>query len=124
MNRPTAVAPPIRTRTPRPGTTLAVASLGTFVALVAFCAPLGNMPTVATALSAGPAAQTWILSSMSVGLAAVLLTAGALADDYGRRRVFHWGAWLLALGAVVGAVSQEPVLFIVGRLIQGGRGRH
>ncbi|MDV7083550.1 MFS transporter [Rhodococcus sp. IEGM 248] len=122
MNRPTAVAPPIRARSPRPATTLSVASLGTFVALVAFCAPLGNMPTVAAALSAGAAAQTWILSSMSVGLAAVLLTAGALADDYGRRRVFHWGAWLLALGAVVGAVSQEPVLFIVGRLIQGVAG--
>ncbi|GCE36554.1 hypothetical protein Rhow_001920 [Rhodococcus wratislaviensis] len=116
------VAPPARALAPRPGTTLSVASLGTFVALVAFCAPLGNMPTVAAALSAGPAAQTWILSSMSVGLAAVLLTAGALADDYGRRRVFHWGAWLLALGAVVGAVSQEPVLFIVGRLIQGVAG--
>ncbi|MGV9861891.1 MFS transporter [Rhodococcus koreensis] len=122
MNRPTAVVPPARTLAPRPGTTLSVASLGTFVALVAFCAPLGNMPTVAAALSAGPAAQTWILSSMSVGLAAVLLTAGALADDYGRRRVFHWGAWLLALGAVVGAISQEPVLFIVGRLIQGVAG--
>ncbi|WP_124389443.1 MFS transporter [Rhodococcus wratislaviensis] len=122
MNRPTMVAPPARALAPRPGTTLSVASLGTFVALVAFCAPLGNMPTVAAALSAGPAAQTWILSSMSVGLAAVLLTAGALADDYGRRRVFHWGAWLLALGAVVGAVSQEPVLFIVGRLIQGVAG--
>ncbi|MFC9359407.1 MFS transporter [Rhodococcus sp. NPDC057014] len=122
MNRPTAVAPPARTLAPRPGTTLSVASLGTFVALIAFCAPLGNMPTVAAALSAGPAAQTWILSSMSVGLAAVLLTAGALADDYGRRRVFHWGAWLLALGAVVGAVSQESVLFIVGRLIQGVAG--
>ncbi|QYB03221.1 MFS transporter [Rhodococcus sp. USK10] len=122
MNRPSAVAPPARAHAPRPGITLSVASLGTFVALVAFCAPLGNMPTVAAALSAGPAAQTWILSSMSVGLAAVLLTAGALADDYGRRRVFHWGAWLLALGAVVGAVSQEPVLFIVGRLIQGVAG--
>ncbi|MDF3310344.1 MFS transporter [Rhodococcus sp. T2V] len=122
MNRPTAVVPPARTLAPRPGTTLSVASLGTFVALIAFCAPLGNMPTVAAALSAGPAAQTWILSSMSVGLAAVLLTAGALADDYGRRRVFHWGAWLLALGAVVGAISQEPVLFIVGRLIQGVAG--
>ncbi|BAH54189.1 MFS transporter [Rhodococcus opacus] len=122
MNRPTAVAPAISTHSPRPGTTLSVASLGTFVALVAFCAPLGNMPTVAAALSAGPAAQTWILSSMSVGLAAVLLTAGALADDYGRRRVFHWGAWLLALGAVVGAVSSEPVLFILGRLVQGVAG--
>ncbi|RZL83973.1 MAG: MFS transporter [Rhodococcus sp. (in: high G+C Gram-positive bacteria)] len=122
MNRPTAVASPIRARSPRPGTSLSVASLGTFVALVAFCAPLGNMPTVAAALSAGPAAQTWILSSMSVGLAAVLLTAGALADDYGRRRVFRWGAWLLALGAIIGAVSQEPVLFIVGRLIQGVAG--
>ncbi|MFC9834656.1 MFS transporter [Rhodococcus sp. NPDC127530] len=122
MNRPTAIAQSIREHSPRPATTLSVASLGTFVALVAFCAPLGNMPTVATALSAGPAAQTWILSSMSVGLAAVLLTAGALADDYGRRRVFQWGAWLLALGAVVGAVSQEPVLFIIGRLIQGVAG--
>lgn len=102
-----------------PGRTLLISSLGTFIALVVYCGPLGNMPTIATALHAGPASQTWILSSMSVGLAAFLLTAGALADDLGRRRIFAGGAVILAAGSVLCAVASGPVLFIAGRVVEG-----
>jgi Na+/melibiose symporter-like transporter len=103
----------------RPGSTLLVASLGTFAALIAYTGPLGNLPTVASALHAGPSAQTWILSSISVALAASLLTLGALADDYGRRRAFMWGSAVLGAGSILCAVAGGADLFIVGRLVQG-----
>lgn len=100
-------------------TTLLVAAAGTFAALLAYTGPLGNLPTVAHALHAGPAAQTWILSSMSVALAAAVLTVGALADDHGRRLTFVIGSVVLAAGSVLCALAGHTAVFFVGRLTEG-----
>jgi predicted MFS family arabinose efflux permease len=96
-----------------------LAALGTFLALVAFTLPMSALPTLATALRAGPAAQTWVLSSMSVGLAAGLLVSGALADDFGRRRMFVAGAGVLAVTLVIGASVGSPLPFVLARVGQG-----
>ena len=98
---------------------VAAVAAGTFLALVVFTLPLADLPTLARALTAGRSAQAWILSSMSVGLAASMLLAGALADDRGRRRVFAAGAVGMALGSLICAVSFGPVLFVAGRIVQG-----
>jgi MFS family permease len=87
--------------------------------LANFVTPLSTMPSTAEALHAGPAAQTWLISSISVGLAAALLAAGAVADDYGRRRVFVAGSGLLAVAAIGCAASTSPLLFVLGRVAQG-----
>lgn len=87
--------------------------------MVAYSGPLGNAPTLANSLSASPTAGTWILSSMSVGLAVSLLTAGALADDFGRRTLFAFGAWVFAAGSVLCAIANGPTLYILGRLVAG-----
>jgi MFS family permease len=99
--------------------TLVPAALGTFLALVAFTLPMSALPTLATALHAGPAAQTWVLSSMSVGLAAGLLVSGAMADDFGRRRMFVAGAGVLAVTLVIGASVSSPLPFVLARVGQG-----
>lgn len=101
---------------------IAVVSLGTFLVLMTYCAPLANMPTIARALGAGPDEQTWLLSSISVGLAATLLTAGSLADNIGRRRVFVGGSVIFALGSLLCAVATEPLLFLTGRAVEGAAG--
>ena len=62
------------------------------VALVAFTAPLATVNLTVAGLGAGTSGRTWILSSMSIGLGAFLLTAGRVADDFGRRRTFVAGA--------------------------------
>ena len=77
---------------------LTTASLGTVAVLVAFTAPLASFNQTVAGLGAGHSGATWVLSSMSIGLGAFLLTAGRLADDYGRRRWF-----------VVGPLSFQPV---------------
>ncbi|MDO9377211.1 MAG: MFS transporter [Nocardioidaceae bacterium] len=98
---------------------LVVGSLGVFVALTAFTTSLADAPTLGRELAAGTAGQIWILSSMSVGLAASLLVVGVLGDDRGRRLIFVGGALLLTAGSVLCAVAQEPVAFVLGRVVEG-----
>lgn len=105
-----------------PGSTrdaLAVGVLGTFVAMVTYAGPLANVPTVARALHAGATAQTWLLSAISVALGAGLLTAGSLADNYGRRRVFVGGCIALALGSLMCGFAPAAPLFVAGRAVSG-----
>jgi MFS family permease len=99
--------------------TLAIASLGTLTVLVAFTAPLATLIQTAAGLDAGASGRTWILSSMSIGLGAFLLTTGRIADDFGRRRTFVVGSLLLALGALLGAVAPETVSFVLARVVTG-----
>ena len=98
---------------------LALTSLSTFGAMLAYSGPLGNAARVTAALAAPPVATMWILSSMSTGLAVSLLTAGALADQSGRRRVFAFGAYVFAAGSVVCATAATATQFIIGRLVEG-----
>jgi MFS family permease len=116
-----AVRTPVRRGGPggEQGRTLLMASLATLLVLVTFVTPLATGVRTAAGLGAGPGAQAWLLSAMSVGLAAALLTAGVLADDLGRRRVFTGGLGVLGLGAVLVAVSGSAAVFIAGRLLQG-----
>lgn len=99
--------------------TLAVAASGTLLTLVAFTAPLATIISTADALGAGLAGRTWVLSSMSIGLGAALLTAGRLADDVGRRRMFVLGATLLGLASLASVAATDVVLFVVLRILQG-----
>lgn len=104
------------------GRTLALTAGGTFLTLAAFTLPLVTVNETAAGLGAGAAGRTWILSSMSIGLGALLLTAGRLADDFGRKRAFVVGALITAVGAVLGAVAPGVVWFVLARIVQGAGG--
>lgn len=105
-----------------PRRTLVTASLGTVAVLVAFTAPLANLNETVAGLGAGHRGATWVLSSMSIGLGAFLLTAGRLADDYGRRRLFVAGAVVLGVASLLGALSGDVTTFAVSRVVAGAGG--
>src|SRR5262249_19485839 len=65
------------------------------------------------------AGRTWILSSMSIGLGALLLTAGRVADDFGRRRTFVVGSAVVAVGSLVAALTPDVTVFVAARILQG-----
>lgn len=98
---------------------LVVAGLGTMLALIAFTAPLSTLNATAEALGSGVAGRTWILSSMSIGLGAALLSTGTIADDFGRRRIFIIGMAVLALGSVTCALAPHVLIFVLARVVQG-----
>ncbi|HEX2313122.1 MAG TPA: MFS transporter, partial [Thermomonospora sp.] len=98
---------------------LALPSAATLLALMNYCAPMTTLTVTSAGLGAGTGAQVWLLSGISLGLAAMLLVAGSLADGHGRRRVFTAGAALLAVSSVVSAAAPNAVVFVAGRVAQG-----
>jgi MFS family permease len=104
---------------PRSSSVLLTAGLGTFLVLVDYTSPLTTLAPTAQALHAGLTAQTWALTGTLVGLAALLLTMGSAADDFGRRRVFAGGAALLVVSSMMSAAAPDTGLFLAGRVLQG-----
>jgi MFS family permease len=52
-------------------------------------------------------------------MATTLISAGALGDDYGRKRVLIGGAALLAVASAVCASAPNPAVYLTGALFQG-----
>lgn len=99
--------------------TLLVVAAGTALVLVTYVTPVPTLAPSAADLGAGPAGRAWMLSSMSVGLAAGLLAAGVVGDTRGRRRTYVAGLAALGVGAAVCALAWEPWLFVTFRVVQG-----
>lgn len=121
-------AQPSRHDPPAPGRSrgataaLVVACAAVLLVLVDYNAPLVTVPDTAAALGTGPTGQTWLISAISLGLAAVILIVGSLADDYGRRRVFVLGTVLFAVATAAGALATGTLVFVLARVVQGGAG--
>ncbi|MFB7503311.1 MFS transporter [Streptomyces broussonetiae] len=103
----------------RPRATLALTSAATAVALMTYTAPMVTLPDTASALHTSLSAQAWLLNGTPLGLAALLLVAGSLADDYGRRRLFLSGTLALGLTTVLGAFATSTWQFTLARIAQG-----
>jgi MFS family permease len=101
------------------GSALGVAAFGTLLSLVVFTTPLSTLNATALGLGAGVPGRTWILSSMSIGLGAALLTTGTLADDVGRRRTFVAGMAVLAAGSLACGLVDGVEVFVLARIVQG-----
>jgi len=111
-------APPAEP-SPRATPTLAVTSAATAVALMTYTAPMVTLPDIAGALHTSVSAQAWLLNGTPLGLAALLLVAGSLADDYGRRRIFLAGTVALGITTALGALATSTWLFTLTRIAQG-----
>jgi MFS family permease len=99
--------------------TLLTVSASTLLVLATFVTPLATGVRTAAALGTGTGGQAWLLSAMSVGLAAALLVAGEAADQLGRRRIFIGGLVLLGTGAAVSGLAGTTGVFLAGRLLEG-----
>ncbi|MER5749695.1 MFS transporter [Streptomyces sp. NPDC002088] len=104
---------------PRPRATLALTSAATAVALMTYTAPMVTLPEMAADLHTAVSAQAWLLNGTPLGLAALLLVAGSLADDYGRRRIFVAGTLALGITTALGGLTTSTWLFTLTRVAQG-----
>lgn len=101
------------------GSAIAVVAGSTLLAMLAYAGPLGNVVTLSRALRSSPGGSTWILASMSMGLAVTLLAAGVIADDIGRRRVFGLGAVLFVAANAACALADSTLVFVIARIAAG-----
>lgn len=103
----------------RPRATLALTSAATAVALMTYTAPMVTLPETAAALHTPLSGQAWLLNGTPLGLAALLLVAGSLADDYGRRRIFLGGTLALGITTALAAFTTSTWQFTLARIAQG-----
>ena len=104
------------------GRILWIAAAGTLLVTAVFSAFVVTASDSARSFHAGAAGEAWALSGMSLGLATALLTAGALADDLGHRRVLTWSATLLAGASALAALAPTMPVLVAARVLQGVAG--
>ena len=66
--------------------------------------------------------QTYATSGYLATLAALLILAGALADYFGRRRIFSIGLAGFAIASILCGIAPTLELFVVFRILQGATG--
>ncbi|MER5791698.1 MFS transporter [Streptomyces sp. NPDC001980] len=104
---------------PHARATLALTSAATAVSLMTYTAPVVTLRDTATDLHTPLSAQAWLINGTPLGLAALLLVAGSLADDFGRRRIFLLGTLTLGITTALGALTASTWLFTLARIAQG-----
>lgn len=99
--------------------TLIAVSVGTFMLLLDITIVNVALPDIQRSLHASFSELQWVVDAYSLTLAALLLTAGSLADLYGRRLLFAIGLVLFTLGSLSCGLSTSPLFLIVSRSGQG-----
>ncbi|MFJ9036950.1 MFS transporter [Streptomyces sp. NPDC102406] len=101
------------------GWTLAVVCVATFMLLLDLTVVNVALPDIRDAFDASFTSLQWVLDAYALGLAAVLLTAGSLADRLGRKRVFNVGFVVFVLASLACGLANDVAVLSVSRGIQG-----
>ncbi|GIH14293.1 MFS transporter [Rugosimonospora africana] len=112
-----SVARPTRERTswlPLVGIVLAVFMLMLDATVVTVA-----LPAMARDLNGNLTDLQWVMNAYTVAMAAVQLTAGAMADRYGRRRLFLIGVACFALASLACGLATTVTLLVAARAVQG-----
>ncbi len=99
--------------------TLAAVCTGVFMLLLDVTIVNVALPDIQTDLGASLSGLQWVIDAYALSLAALLLTAGSLADLYGRRRVFMIGVVVFTVGSVACGLAQDVVFLCLARVLQG-----
>ncbi|MFT4263177.1 MAG: MFS transporter [Nocardioides sp.] len=99
--------------------TLGVVCAATFMLLLDVTIVVVALPDIQRHLDATLGQVQWVTDAYALSLAALLLTAGVLADRFGRRLLFLIGLAIFTAGSVLCAAAQDPVMLIVSRAAQG-----
>lgn len=101
------------------GWTLALTSVAFFMVALDVLVVSTAMPAIQRDLHAGLAALEWTVNAYGLTYAAGIITAAALGDRLGRRRVFTGGLVLFAVSSAACALAPSASVLIAARAVQG-----
>jgi len=99
--------------------TLIAVSTGTFMLLLDITIVNVALPRIQAGLHSSFTDLQWVVDAYALTLAALLLTAGSLADRLGRRRIFAAGLVLFSASSLLCGVAQSPLMLNLSRGLQG-----
>ncbi|GAA4746872.1 MFS transporter [Nocardioides endophyticus] len=109
------------TRIPETGRwwTLVAVCTGVFMLLLDVTIVNVALPDIQRQFDASLSGLQWVIDAYALSLAALLLTAGSLADIYGRRKVFVIGTALFTLGSLLCGLAPSIEFLAIARAGQG-----
>src|SRR4051794_4174790 len=99
--------------------TLRVVCVSTALLLLNVAAPQVALEALASDLRASFTDLQWVLSGYALALAVFLLTAGSLADRFGRKRLFMSGLGLFSAASLLCALAPGAGTLVAARIAQG-----
>jgi EmrB/QacA subfamily drug resistance transporter len=115
----TSAAPDREDRTGNKWWTLVAVCLGTFMLLLDVTIVNVALPDIQTGLTASFSDLQWVVDAYALTLAALLLTAGSLADLYGRKKVYLVGLTVFSLASLLCGVANDVLILQLSRGLQG-----
>src|SRR3954454_16421391 len=108
-------APPMRTQR----WTLVVVCAATAMLMLDIAVVNTALSRIAEDLHTGLSGLQWVVDAYTLALASTVLTAGALADRLGRRRVFSVGLAIFTLASLACGLAQDITILNASRAVQG-----
>ena len=112
------------TNIPTPSTTrlrwvLGLMSTAYFMVVLDSLVVITALPQMQRDLHADLASLQWTVNSYGIAFAAGIITAAALGDRFGRRRVFNLGLALFTLSSAACALAPDIGVLVAARTVQG-----
>jgi len=99
--------------------TLGAVCVATFMLLLDITVVNTALPDIQKDLGGSFTDLQWVIDAYALSLAALVLTAGSLADRLGRRRVFAIGLGIFSLASLLCGLAPDPTFLNLARGLQG-----
>ncbi len=99
--------------------TLIAVCTATFMLLLDITIVNVALPAIQRSLDASFSDLQWVVDAYALALATCVLTAGSLADLFGRKRLFLIGVVLFTLASAACGAANDPLFLIIARGVQG-----
>ena len=103
----------------RLGWVLGLTSTAYFMVVLDALVVVTALPRMQRDLHVGVSVLQWTVNAYGIAFAAGIITAAALGDRFGRRRVFNGGLVLFTLASAACALAPNVDLLIAARVVQG-----
>lgn len=99
--------------------TLGAVCVATFMLLLDITVVNTALPDIRKDLGGSFTDLQWVIDAYALSLAALVLTAGSLADRLGRRRLFAIGLGIFSVASLLCGLAPDPTFLNVARGLQG-----
>src|SRR5690348_8547509 len=99
--------------------TLAVVCAATAMLMLDIAVVNTALSRIAEDLDTGLSGLQWVVDAYTLALASVVLTAGSLADRFGRRRLFTVGLAIFTVASLLCGVANDITVLNALRAVQG-----
>jgi EmrB/QacA subfamily drug resistance transporter len=102
--------------------TVILTAIGSLMAALDTVVVASALPTIRDDLGASVEQLEWTVNAYNLSFAVLLITATAVGDRFGRRRLYAFGLVLFAFASALCALSSSAGLLIAARALQGAGG--